>query len=148
LKKYISSALVALFMLFTTVTVVRAEVWYPANQATMAWDAVTTTVDSNGVEAAVDPSEISYEIFRTDAAAPDKENAESLGTTTELTFLITFTDGGKYMIGVRAIRTVPGFSETLPSAIAWSDDPVATSGNPFGVQFLSSPSAPTALRMQ
>lgn len=125
-----------------------ADFWYPANQSTLAWDHENTNTLPDGTVVTIPQEELSYRVFRTLSSAPDKENPEFLGNTTDKSFLVRFAEEGRYLLGVQAVRTIPGVEKPVTSVIAWSDDPAATHDLPFGVEFFVPPAAPVGVRAE
>ena len=114
--------------------------WVQTNQATAAWDAVTTLADGKPVPAT---DTVKYQVWtKRESDAPVKVGGEI--TATQLT--ITFSAEGRYTIGVQAIRTSPNFTEPQASAVSWSDDPLVVATNPFGVVYIVPPAKPKGLR--
>lgn len=124
--------LIVLFPFFLS-----AQTWHTANQQTVAWDAVTTTVDGDPIPV----GEISYTVYLYNAVTdPDHLNAVELANIIETQYLITLGTEGKYFFGVKAVRTVAG-EIVGESAIIWSSDPAYD----FGLQYFAAPSNPGGL---
>ena len=114
--------------------------WYPANQRTVAWDAVTTLEDGTPLP---EGSTVSYEVFY---AKEDKTGQMSLGITSATSFTVTLPAEGKYIIGVQAIRNIVGV-DPIRSTMAWSDDPTkCQNGATFGIIFYIKPGNVGGLR--
>jgi hypothetical protein len=113
-------------------------VWVSANQKVIQWDAVTK--DSSGIslpEGAV----VTYRVFtKTEPAGVITE----VGTVSPTTYTITFTQEGRYWVGVKAERIV---NEILvaQSPITWSSDTVLNT-DPFGITFYVVPGNPRNIR--
>ena len=118
-------------------TVSQAQTWYPANQFTIAWDAVPKVL-------ATDQSN-KYQVY-------SRNDLVSLGAKvgTEITatqLLVSLTVEGRYYMGVEAIRYPAGETVGLPSATkAWSNVAADTANNPFGILFFTAPGQPGGLR--
>ncbi len=118
---------------------VMAQTWHTANQQTVAWDAVTTSIEGN----IIPPEQISYAVYLCNATTdPDLKNPVRIETTNQLSSLVTLGVEGRYFIGVQAIRTVK--NEVVgESSIVWSrDDPYN-----FGLQYFAAPRDPTGLNL-
>jgi hypothetical protein len=125
-----------------------ADFWYPANQSTLGWDHEAAVTLPDGTVVTIPQQELSYQVFRTLATAPDKDQPEFLGPTPEKTFLVRFAEEGRYLLGVRAVRTIEGVEKPVVSTISWSDDPAQTHDSPFGVEFFVPPAAPVGVRAE
>lgn len=132
------------FILFLVISAVlckaEAQTWYPTNQATVGWDAVTQLADGNPLPA---DTTIKYAVYR---AAPDRGNQVLLADNIDGTeYVVTLSAEGQYLVGVQAIRLVAGV-EVARSTIAWSDDPQAAQV-PFGLVYFVPPQAVTGLNV-
>lgn len=118
-----------------------AQTWYPANQKTIAWDAVTKLSDGVNIPAG---DTVKYQVWSkrgTDAAV--KVGGEI--TATQLT--VTFTAEGRYLIGAQAIRYPAGETIGQSSAITWSDSTdVVAVPVPFGIVYYVLPAGIKNLR--
>lgn len=123
-----------------------AESWYPANKSTLAWDHEATVTLSDGATITIPQAELSYRVYRTLATAPNKVEPEFLGTTPDKSFLVRFSEEGRYLLGVQAVRTIPGVETPVVSEVSWSDVAAMTHDKPFGVEFFIPPAAPTGVR--
>ena len=107
--------------------------WNTANQMTVAWDASAT--------ADIPQEQITYTVYMIDSTDTAKDNpimvAEGL-IDTEYTF--TFATEGRYLLGVKAVRTVSG-EKVSESVISWSDNEQYTT-NTFGAVFYKAPNQP------
>jgi hypothetical protein len=121
--------------------------WVPANQVTVAWDAVTTDANGNPIPAA----EIRYVSYYVAEADTAKTAPITIGTTTALEQVFTFQGEGRFILGVKAERVVntapAGQLEQLTvvgqSPVSWSDNPaVCLDGKTFGVTRYASPHGP------
>jgi hypothetical protein len=116
------------------------ESWHTANSVSVAWDEVTT----NDAGDPIDPTEISYKVFLANSVTdPDHANPVEIGTTTDVSYLVTLNVEGKFHVGVSAVRTVGG-EVVAESSITWSNDPAYD----FGIQYFLPPSSPGGLRPQ
>lgn len=110
--------------------------WTVANQATVAWDAVTQNVDGEPFPAG---DVISYRIYvKKNGAAGDGILA---GETKALEFTITFPTEGKWLAGAKAIRKpADNPEEIIESEMLWSDsDDIIHVPIPFGFMFYKPP---------
>ena len=121
-----------------------AQTWHSTNQITIAWDAVTQTVEGNPIP----PAEVSYDLFVSNAITdPDKSNPSQIAEDVLPTqYTVTLNVEGKFFIGVRAARTVEGERES-ESTICWSDNGECTPV-PFGLRRYAPPAGVTGLRVQ
>lgn len=121
----------------------QAQIWYPANQKTVAWDAVTTMADGTALPTG---STVRYKVYIVSKTDTAKATPTEVGTSTTTSATITFTAEGQYFVGVKAERLISG-AVVSESAIAWSDSAAATgTTGTFGVVFYKAPSAPVNLR--
>jgi len=129
--------LILVFALMTMVMAssVLALEWHTANQATVAWDTVDKIVDTDVISYV-----LYFKIVGTDIPI-------LAGETADLRFTITFTDEGKYYIGVATKRVVAD-GEALESKINWSDVNGESTPDPFGVKFYVKPDQPKNLHRQ
>lgn len=117
----------------------QAQTWYPANQATVAWDAVTKL--SNG--AAIPAGDVIQYVVYTQLPAPALP--VQVGTpVTAPQMVITFASEGKYLIGVKAQRVVSGVM-VGEAAISWSNTDAATNSKPWGIQHYFGPGIVTGI---
>jgi hypothetical protein len=114
--------------------------WVSTNQATIGWDA--TTLNESGDS--FPPNDvIGYKVYT--KKVPSDSEIE-VGETTNLQYTLLFVEEGKYVAGVRTVRTPEG--ETIPilSDITWSDSTdVVAVPDPFGFVYYVRPSAPKGL---
>ena len=91
--------------------------WTVANQATVAWDAVTQNVDGETFPVG---DVILYRLYiKKDGTAGDGAFA---GETAALEFTLTFPTEGKWLAGAKAIRKpVADPTEIIESEMIWSD---------------------------
>ena len=117
--------------------------WKNLNQATVAWDAVTTLSDGSAIP---EGSSIQYRVYMANAVTdPNKTNPAVLGTIPNIEYLITINAEGKYIIGVSAVRFADG-AEVEESDINWSDVNGDSTPNPFGFVHYLKPAIPKNLR--
>ena len=117
MKKFLFWCLMAALAVVLTTALAQAQTWYPANQATVAWDAVTQLSDGTPIPAG---STIQYVVY---TKAPGGTVFSAMGTPVPATqMLITFAVEGQYIIGVKAQR-LAGTPAAMVSEsdIAWSD---------------------------
>ena len=116
------------------------------NKAKISWEAVTTLESG---EVLPQGSVIKYMVYTMNQSSINQEIKEVPYSSTfdgsQTSCIITFTEEGKYIIGIKALRIINS-STTCESKIAWSNDEVATNNKTFGVQYFSSPSSVTNLR--
>lgn len=122
-----------------------AQTWHTANQATVAWDAVTT-IDNGDPLPPTDT--IEYVVYLSNAITdPNKDNPVEIARTTNTEQLITLNVEGSYFVGCKAIRKIADGTEVGESVVAWSDDPqYVLNGQTFGLRYFMPPSAPNNLR--
>ena len=106
--------------------------WHTANQATVAWDPSEKIVDTDV---------ITYVLYFKIAGT---EVPILAGETADLNFTFTFTNEGKYYLGVSAKRLVID-GEIVESEINWSDVNGESTPSPFGVRFYVKPEQPKNL---
>lgn len=138
------SLFVVLFLVLLA-GVALAQTWHTANQATVAWDAVTT-IDNGDPLPPTDT--IEYVVYLSNAITdPNKDNPVEVARTTNLEQLITLNVEGQYFVGCKAIRKIADGTEVGESVVAWSDDPqYVLNGETFGLRYFLPPSAPGNLR--
>lgn len=115
MKKVLLAMVLMVGILFSTQAFAQGT-WYPVNQATVAWDAVTALDNGSPIPAG---STIQYVVY---IKAPGGAESQVGTPTTATTMLVTFANEGQYIIGVKAQRmagTPP--SVVGESIIAWSD---------------------------
>ena len=112
--------------------------WHTTNQASVAWDSV-----------AVASGTVEYKVYVANAITdPGKTNPSEIGTTPDLTYTLTLNTEGRYLIGVKTVRSVDG-AVVSESVIGWSDDSlIVKDGAIFGVQYFEAPPVITGLRAQ
>lgn len=123
--------------LLISATPVMAQTWYPANQFTVAWDAVPKVLATD------QPNK--YQVYsRNDLVSLGVKVGQEI-TATQL--LVSLSVEGRYYIGVEAIRYPSGETVGLPSATkAWSNVAADTNNIPFGILFFTAPAQPGGLR--
>ena len=120
-----------------------AQVWHPANQVTLAWDAVTTLQDGTNIPAG---STIKYQVYKRLLPATTGEMAGA--EVTALQQAVSFSVEGGYYLGVKALRYVDS-ALVSQSEIAWSDVAAnCANGEAFGVTYWMQPSMVKGLRLQ
>jgi len=111
--------------------------WTVANEKSVVWDAVTTLSDDSIIPAG---DKVEYELFLVSYKSTDRDaDKTSMGITELLEFTYSFVAEGRYLAGIRAIRT----PENLPdeksySEIVWSDSATDVP-IPFGFIYLLKP---------
>lgn len=138
-------AFFAVLLVLFLAGVALAQTWYTANQATVAWDAVTT-IDNGDPLPPTDT--IEYVVYLANAVTdPNKTNPVEVARTTNTQQVITLNVEGQYFVGCKAIRKIADGTEVGESVIAWSDDPqYVQNGETFGLRYYLPPSAPNQLR--
>lgn len=117
--------------------------WKSANQGTIYWDATEALID--GSPAPSDGS-IKYRIWLKKEGADDSTKVE-VGLTDKLEFTITFTEEGRFVVGVQAIRyDANGVEMDAASSINWSDVNGESTPNPFGFVHIIPAATPLNLR--
>lgn len=118
--------------------------WRSTNQATVAWDAVTTLNDGSALPAG---DYIAYRVYLANSVTdPEKSNPALLGETDQLQYTVTLNVEGKYYVGVQAVRYDATDTEIETSIINWSDVNGDMTPNPFGLVHYLPPAAPLNLR--
>lgn len=137
--------LLALVFALLFVGVLTADIWYPANQRTIAWDAVTNMTDEDGNIIPIPSGDIvTYEVWIKDFYSGV---TESVGTTSDTQLIITLPSEGRYYPGVCTLRLPQGETDTVSSTISWGDDPLVTqSGERIGIYYYFFPEGPVGLR--
>jgi len=140
-KRYLA---IALGMVLFIATVAFAIDWTTANQATVAWDAITYQLD---------PGErVTYVVYLANAKTdPNKANPVEVAQTQATQQTVTLGTKGSYFVGVKSVIEIDdgagNWSAASESAIGWSDDPqYAQGGAIFGLRFYPAPNVPTELR--
>jgi len=117
-----------------------AQIWYPANQKTVAWDAPTLDAGGTPLPAGITLAYKTY--YKTSVGGAPVFLAEV--TTTQAVF--TFSTQGSYFVGVSAIQK-DGAVVIVESVIAWSDNAASCQGGAtFGIRSYAVPGSPKNLR--
>ncbi len=108
--------------------------WYPIEQKTIAWEAVTTLSNGDPIPAG---DVIKYDVFIEDLNSSVQTN---LGETDQTSYAITFPYDGEFRTGVRSIRYIDKNGDgaidqldgglNIKSTITWSD--IVGIPEPFG----------------
>ena len=133
-------------LIFSFVVMASAVEWKVTNQATIAWDAVTTLADGSVLPAG---SIILYEVYLANADTdPNKANPVKLTDPpiTALEYIITLNSEGRFIPGVLAIRLDAQGAELGRSTINWADVNGDQTPNPFGLVHYIPPAIPLNLR--
>lgn len=118
--------------------------WTAANQVTIAWGAVTTL---SAGEPIPEGDIINYEVFVVSETGNKEADRVSQGKTPDLQFTITFTEEGRFFVGVRALRLRDAALIGV-STFAWSDNPVfVKDGLTFGIVFFLGPAGPLEMEV-
>ena len=146
MNKITARSIIALLIVVIAAIAFAADIiWRPTNQATIAWDPVTTFLDNTELPPG---TTVQYKVYyRLEGSLPGAPPTEA-ATTSATQATITFTDEGRYFIGIKAQRL---FNGTLipesDSTIAWSDTAAATqAATPFGVVYFKVLKATGGLR--
>lgn len=109
-----------------------AQTWKPTNQVTVGWDAVTSPTGT-----------ITYKVY----SRPEAGGTPTLMATVPATqATVTFTQEGRFYLGVSTVRTVGGVA-VESSTVSWSSDPAVTfQAQTFGVEYIIPAPAPVGLR--
>ena len=144
MKKVFALTIVLLAMLIPVSCVLAQTInWQTANQATIGWNAVTQ-LESGATIPAGDV--VKYTAYvKNQIGTIAQINANPI-TATEIT--ITFTQEGKYVAGVKAMRFDSAGTLLTESVVVWSDTPANCAditgdgqGDPFGFLFYVKPKA-------
>jgi len=120
-----------------------SQVWYPANQKTIAWDAVTTLDDGSPIPTG---ETIRYQIYIV-KEGQSKDTAINLGNATNTQFLVTLPNEGKWFVGIETERLDSAGVLINKSSVSWSDNTTyCQNGETFGISFFRLPSQPQNLR--
>ena len=131
LQRHIASGPSFSFM-FLSFQAWAADTWYPANARLVQWNAVTQLSNGDPVPAG---DIVEYEVL-TVVEGQDKSTAVSIAVISETQYTIVFLQEGRYRIGITALRTPQGETESLASEISWSDDiDVCFNSETFGIKF-------------
>ena len=128
-----------LISFFLTPSLVKAIEWEIANEKTVSWDAVTTMVDGSPVP---DGDTILYRLFLVSDNSTDRiADKTTAGETDLLTYTLVLENEGRWIVGIRAIRTPQASPEDKQfSEIVWSDDENTENvPNPFGLIYFAIP---------
>ncbi len=130
---------ILLFCLLLSPFLSHAFTWVAANQADVAWDAVTTLMDGEPVPAT---DTIKYKVYLKD----ESDTISEIQETDQVQLTITFPIDGKFLVGVKAVR-YRGTEWLGASAISWSDAGGVTAPDPFGITSYRKPAKPQGMRM-
>ena len=140
MKKFrfaVQAILLVCLVVFALVSGAGAQTWYPANQATVAWDAVAP-IETGDV--------IKYQCYtRNDTTSAGTKVGGEITATQQV---ISFPSEGRYYVGVETVRYKTGETVGIPSATkAWSNVAAdCAAAGPFGIVYLISPGPPKGLR--
>ena len=123
------------------------QTWHTTNQATIAWDAVTTNFGGDPLPSG---DTVEYKVYLANAVTdPDKTSPTEVARVAALENTITLNVEGRFWVGVRAVRTEQTTETELESVIAWSDNPAyVANGETFGLQHFLPPATPGGMRPQ
>ena len=135
--------LLIIIALLLVASVASAQTWHNANQATLAWNAVTQLSDNTTIPAG---NVVKYQVWRRLSPALPTAGEMVAGEITSLQQVVTFTVEGGYFLGVQALRFVDNV-KVSSSTIAWSDVAANCQGGvTFGIQYWLAPTFPVGLR--
>jgi hypothetical protein len=127
MKKY----LIAVMVLIFAAGIAYAETpstWHPANQVTVAWDAVTS--ESGAVQ---------YVVYRQQVTHTTGEvigEPVEIVTTANTQAVITFDMQGAFILGAKTQLVDDAGTVLAESTMAWSNDPAAcANGETFGIRY-------------
>jgi hypothetical protein len=134
-------ALLCFILFFALAGISHAQTWYPANQRTVAWDAVATDADGNPFPAG---AVVLYQIYY---KTPASSTPVYIGETNMTSVAISFPAQGSYFVGISAVQK-EGALIVAESEISWSDNAaVCAGGQTFGIRFYVRPGNPRNLRV-
>jgi len=120
------------------------QTWHTANQATIAWDEVSTLANGTALPAT---DKVKYKVWIKNAVTGGEP--VELGEVIVLEYTITLNVEGKYFVGVSAHRYSSEDILLNSSTVSWSDVPESCAGNEaFGVQYYLAPSSVGGLRFK
>lgn len=126
-----------LVILFSFLSSAYAINWSIADQKTVGWDAVTTIGNDEPIPSG---DVIKYRVYISKMPSGEEQ---VVGDTDQLQYTITFTEEGKYIVGVQTVRIPQGETEEILSSINWSNsEDIEAVPVPFGIKFFVNPSAP------
>ena len=100
MKKLLIAVLMVLFM----AGIAMAIDWVPTDQATVAWDHVTSLENGDPI---TDLTQRYYIVYIVDYAQTDKEIAkEEQGETDQNQYTVTINRDGRFYVGVECIRKI------------------------------------------
>lgn len=141
LQMFLGLLVILTVFLFIFPSPVAAFDWFTANQATVAWDAVTAKTDGQPLDA-LDSME--YSIYLSDSLLPLKDSTVVAWRGPELQTTLTLLQEGAFFVGIKAHRIRDG-DEVSQSIVVWSDEPLYTNDQPFGLRYWMAPAAVTGL---
>jgi hypothetical protein len=151
IKKPLFVILLCFFMALLSASIASGQIFYPANEKTIAWDAVTTVVDADGNDFPISATDvIKYKVLLASYDGSQIGTPQVLGITTNTNYVVTLSDEGKYVVGVSALRYLsPSDEESISeSTITWSHLPEGVEGEPFGLVLFYPLKFPIGLRIQ
>jgi len=118
-------------------------VWYPANERTVGWDAVTTYSDGDVID--INIVSIVYNTYMRDITTNVETLVQATITGTQHAFI--FNTRGSYHVGVSSQLKLIETGELLDeSPISWSDNvEVCQAGNTFGIRYFGVSANPKGL---
>jgi len=141
-KMLMSLFLIMSVLLFCSTASAIVDSWMPANQVTIAWDAVTTLGDGSAITSG---GTVEYEVVR---ASADKSDIQVLWSGPETQVQLTLVAYGRMIFGIKSLLIVDG-QRVSESEYGWSDDPeVVGSAGTFGVLFYQAPAKVTGMTRQ
>jgi hypothetical protein len=131
-QNVIAAIILAMVIILGIVAICCAQTWQPTNQVTVGWDAVTAASGT-----------ITYKVY----SKPEIGGIPALMTTVSATqATVTFTQEGRYYLGVSTVRTVGGVAYESPTT-SWSNVVADTfQGQTFGVEYIIPSPSPKNIR--
>jgi len=111
--------LLGALLLALSSTPAQGQQWVTANQATIAWDAVTDSIDGTPLPAG---EKIRFIVYLSNADTdPNKTNPAEIATTEAKQHVVTLNVEGRFFVGVRSERfRIDNGAILSSSVIAWS----------------------------
>lgn len=134
--------MILLFVLLAPLTL-QAQQWYTANSIPIAWDVYPPHQTGDTISYYVYAKNVDTDEL---LGTIDTPNGKAVAETANLTQTLTFSQEGRYYVGVATKRIPTGTTEVLVSPINWSNENGAATPNPFGVRYFVPPNSPLNLR--
>lgn len=144
MTKFVTVCLCLIMLCFVWAAPLNAMDWITANQVTLSWNPITTLENGDPIP---DGNVIKYEIFIVPETGNKTTDLLSLGETIDAEYVLTFSDEGNFILGVRASRWINNALRAT-SVIIWTDDPtVMKDGTAQGIIFYRLPEKMTNLEI-